>query len=225
MELPVIILNCKTYPQMDGEGTLKIARACQEVRDETGVNIIVCPPNIELTRIISEVEIPVLAQNVDSSGGGAKTGTVTLGSVKAAGAAGLLVNHSECRRTLADIEALVSKAKELDLDVVVCTNNVNTSRAAAALGADLVAMEPPELIGGDTSVTSADPDIVRDTVKEVSSISPFARVLTGAGVKTKEDVEMALELGTHGVLLASGVIKAEDPKKVLLSLAEGLKGR
>lgn len=225
MDLPIIILNCKTYPHVEGEGASKMARICQEVHDETGVSIAICPPDIELSKIASEVSIPVLAQNVDAFGGGVKTGTITLEAVKAAGATGLLVNHSECRRTVADIEALVTKAKEFGMDAVVCTNNVNTSRAAAALGAEFVAMEPPELIGGDISVTSADPGIVSLTVEEVSKVSSDAKVLTGAGVKTKEDVEMAIELGTYGVLLASGVIKAEDPKKVLLSLAEGFRNQ
>jgi triosephosphate isomerase len=123
------------------------------------------------------------------------------------------------------VEALVSAAKEQDLITIVGTNNVNTSRAAAALGAELVAMEPPELIGGDISVTSADPSIVKETVLQVSKISKDSKVLTGAGVKTREDVEMAIEFGTFGVLLASGVIKAEDPKKVLLSLAKGLQNQ
>ena len=222
MELPVIILNCKTYGQVEGEGILKMARICQEVHDETGISIAICPPNIELSKVASEVTIPVLAQNVDTWDGSVKTGTVSLSAVKAAGVTGLLINHSECRRLLADIEALITGAKELGLDTIVCSNNVAASKASAAMGPDMVAMEPPELIGGDISVTSSDPEIVRSTVKEVSKISPDVKVLTGAGVKTKEDVSKALELGTHGVLLASGVIKAEDPKAVLLSLAEGL---
>lgn len=222
MDLPVIILNCKTYSQVDGVGSLDLARICQKVEKETGASIAICPPQVELSRIASEVDIPVIAQNVDIWDGSVKTGGVTLTEIKAAGAKGLLINHSESRRLIADIESLISKSKELDLLTVVCSNNVNTSRGAAALGPDFVAMEPPELIGGDISVTSADPGIVKVTVEEVRKIDPHVRVLTGAGVKTKEDVRMALELGTEGVLLASGVVKSKDPEGVLLSLAEGL---
>jgi triosephosphate isomerase len=43
-------------------------------------------------------------------------------------------------------------------------------------------------------------------------------VLCGAGVKTGKDVRRALELGAKGVLLASGVVKAKDPRKALQDL-------
>jgi triosephosphate isomerase len=222
LDLPVIILNMKTYKHVDGAHALKMARICQEVHDETDASIVVCPPQVELSRIAVEVEIPVMAQNADIWDASVRTGSVTLSEVKEAGAKGVLINHSESRRLLFDIEALITGAGENGLETVVCTNNVRTSRAAAAMGPDFVAMEPPELIGGDISVTSADPDIVRETVREVRSIDEDVKVLTGAGVKTREDVRIALELGTEGVLLASGVVKSRDPKGVLLSLAEGL---
>ncbi len=222
MDLPAIILNFKTYTQVDGDGALDLARICQEVAESTGKSIIACPPMVELSRISREVSIPVFAQNVDIWDATVKTGATTLTEIKAAGASGLLINHSECRRKLSDIEALVRESRVLGLTTIVCSNNVETSKAVAALGPDFVAMEPPELIGGDISVTTADPGIVKDTVAEVGRLAPGVKVLTGAGVKTKMDVRTAIELGTYGVLLASGVVKAKDPKEVLMSLAEGM---
>jgi len=86
------------------------------------------------------------------------------------------------------------------------------------LGPAFIAVEPPELIGGDISVTSADPSIVSDTVAAVKSVNPNVRVLCGAGVKNGEDVAMAIKLGAEGVLLASGVTKANDVDSVLADL-------
>ena len=88
----------------------------------------------------------------------------------------------------------------------------------AKLGPTYIAVEPPELIGGDISVTSADPTIVSDSVKVVKEINPNVRVLCGAGVKTGKDVATAIELGAEGVLLASGVTKAQDAEAVLADL-------
>jgi triosephosphate isomerase len=221
MEIPVIVVNFKTYAHVDGDKALELASICEDVAGETGKNIVVCPPMVELSRIAKEISIPVFAQNVDIWDGSVRTGGTTLAEIKAAGAQGLLINHSECRRKLADIEFLIKGARELGLTTIVCSNNVETSKASAVMGPDFVAMEPPELIGGDISVTTADPGIVKDTVEAVSVMAPDVKVLTGAGVKTQEDVRMAIELGTYGVLLASGVVKAKDPKEVLLSLAQG----
>lgn len=222
MDEPLIILNFKTYREVEGARAMELARICERVASETGITIAVCPPAIELSRIASEVEIPVLSQHADISRSDPRTGSVTIPGIKATGAVGTLINHSERRLNLADIEDLVRGCREAGLVSIVCTNNVSTSLAAALTGPDYIAMEPPELIGGDISVTSADPGIVKGTVVGISRVSPEVKVLTGAGVKTGEDVRVALELGTVGVLLASGVVKASDPGKALISLCSGI---
>lgn len=86
----------------------------------------------------------------------------------------------------------------------------------------MIAVEPPELIGGDISVTTADPAVVSDTVDAVHSVDAGISVLCGAGVKNGRDVAAAIRLGADGVLLASGVVKAGDPAQVLRDLASGL---
>jgi triosephosphate isomerase len=103
---------------------------------------------------------------------------------------------------------------------VVCTDSVASSAAAAAYRPDYVAVEPPELIGGDISVTEANPDVVRGAVDAVRRVDAGVRLLCGAGVKTGEDVRAALELGAEGVLLASGVVKSKDPYQSLLDLVK-----
>ncbi len=79
-------------------------------------------------------------------------------------------------------------------------------------------MEPPDLIGGDVSVSKAEPRIIEESVRLVGE----NKLLVGAGVKNSEDVKIALSLGACGVLLASGVVKAEDPYSVLMDLVSGL---
>ena len=98
------------------------------------------------------------------------------------------------------------------------------SKAAAQLVPDFVAVEPPELIGGDISVSKAQPELVKDSVEAVKAVSPDVKVLCGAGVKNGEDVKSALELGAKGVLLASGVVKAKDAEAVMRDLIKGLGG-
>ena len=105
---------------------------------------------------------------------------------------------------------------------IVCTNNIATSKAIAALSPNFLAVEPPELIGGDISVTTANPEIVSGSVDAVKKIDKNVGVLCGAGVKNGKDVEKAIELGADGVLLASGVVKAEDKEKVLRDLISGM---
>lgn len=219
MKLPVIIVNFKTYSGAVGEGALNLAKIHAKVARETGANIVVAVQAVDLRMVASEVDIPVLAQHFDFAHEGAFTGHLTPYAVKAAGAAGSLLNHSERRLSLDDIEESVDLARQLGLFTVVCADTAYTGSALAKLDPDLVAVEPPELIGGDVSVCDANPQLVSDAVKMIGE----GKVLVGAGVKTKHDVQAALQYGASGVLVASGIIRSLDPEKALRDLVDGLK--
>lgn len=218
----VIVVNFKTYLESSGAKAVALARACESVSDETGVAIVVAPPMPDLASVVNATTIPVFSQHVDDVKPGSNTGHVSLENILASGAKGTLLNHSERRLRISEISALVAKARRNGLSTVVCTNDLAVTRACAALEPDFVAIEPPELIGGDISVTTANPDIVGESVRVARKAFPGAKVLCGAGVKTGEDAAKAIELGTSGVLLASGVVKASDPRRVLLDLAVGI---
>ncbi|RMF90725.1 MAG: triose-phosphate isomerase, partial [Methanobacteriota archaeon] len=197
LETPVIVLNVKSYEESMGERGLALARACKEVTEETGVATAICPQMVDLAWIAREVSIPVLAQHADAFPPGSRTGWTVLEAVKETGAAGTLLNHSEHRLVLAEIEATVKRARELGLATVVCTNNTGVTRAAAALGPDMIAIEPPELIGTGIPVSKAQPEVVTASVDAVKEINPGIKVLCGAGISTGEDVKAAIELGTE----------------------------
>lgn len=216
------MLNVKAYAESSGGKGVALLRACEEVAEETGTSIVICPHQVQLGQIADGAKIPVFAQSVDAADPGSQTGWTTLQSIKAVGAAGTLVNHSEHRLKLADIEWIVSKAREMDLATCVCTNNVAVSMAAAAVSPDFVAVEPPELIGTGIPVSKADPDIVRNSVESVKKVNEKVVVLCGAGITTGDDVKAAIELGSEGVLLASGVVKAKDPRAALIDLTKGI---
>lgn len=217
-----IYVNFKAYPQVHGQGAVRLAEMCRQVAGETGVGIAVCPPMVSLQAVAAVVDIPVYSQSIDPVGPGSQTGWVTAPMVKEAGACGTLINHSEHRYPAETVGKCVALAKESGLRTCVCAADVKEAAALAAFSPDLVAVEPPALIGGDVSVTSADPEVVSGTVEAVKRVSPNVRVLCGAGVKTGKDVAKAVELGADGVLLASGVVKAADWHAVLTDLASGL---
>ncbi len=117
------------------------------------------------------------------------------------------------------IQGAIEAAKACGLFTIVCANDVVRGMAVLEMGADLVAVEPPELIGGDISISKAQAEVVADAVARIGG----ARLLVGAGVRDYDDVRLACEMGASGVLLASGVVKADDPEAALRELARGLK--
>jgi len=219
---PVIVVNFKTYKEASGLAAIELAKICEDVSSESGASIIVAPPMLDLAIVCRTVNIPVFAQHLDPVTSGSTTGHVTIENAKASGAKGTLVNHAERRLKLAEIHEVIDSCRTLGLDTIACTNNLPVSKACAAMDPDFVAIEPPELIGGDVSVTTANPKIVSDAVEAIRTISGNVGVLCGAGVKNGRDVAKAIELGTDGVLLASGVVKAKDRRAVLLDLISGL---
>ena len=217
-ETPIIILNYKTYAESTGKNAVTLSQYVQEASDETGVNMAIAPQAVDLYPIIEAVDIPVYSQHMDNITPGGHTGSTLPEALKETGITGTLINHSEQRLTLADIDAIVEKSKQLNLTSVLCTNNVKTSAAAASFNPDYIAIEPPELIGTGIPVSKASPEVVEKTVEEIHKINNNIPVLCGAGISTGEDMKAALELGAEGVLLASGIIKADNQKQALIDL-------
>lgn len=222
LKLPIIIVNYKTYSEATGKKAIKLSRIAEEISMETGVNISVAPQFTDIQTISDTVSIPVLSQHIDPIAPGGHTGHILLDSVKEAGAVGTLINHSEKQLRLCDIESLVAKTRESNMDSVVCTNNAAVSVAVAALKPDVVSLEPPELIGTGIPVSKAKPEVVTDTAERVKKVNPDAVLLCGAGITKGEDVTAALNLGTMGVLVASGVVKAKNQYKVLMEFSEAI---
>jgi len=223
VRIPTIVVNFKVYSEALGSKALALAKVCAQVADATGASVVIAPAATDVARIAHEVRIPVFAQHVDAVDAGARTGWLPPEAALEAGAAGTLLNHSERKVPRSNIEALVPRCEALGLEVVCCAGDVAEAEAVAGLSPDYIAIEPPELIGGDVSVTKAKPEVVSGAVERIRRVNPKVDVLCGAGVKTGKDVARAIELGTIGVLLASGVVKAKDPKKALVDLAKGLR--
>ncbi len=222
LKTPLIAVNYKVYAEATGKKALELTKKIEGAAKEYDDTVVIIPNLVDLKAVIEITELPVFAQHIDPYGPVSHTGSITAEMIREAGAAGTMINHSERRMILADIDASIRRARELGLETMVCTNNVDVTGAVAALNPTYVAIEPPELIGGDISVSTAKPEVISGSVEIVNRINPEVKVLCGAGVKRKEDVKKAVELGAEGVLLASGIVKAKDPETVTLSLLEGL---
>ncbi len=223
MRLPAIVVNFKVYPEALGKRGWDLAKVCAQVAEDTGAAIVIAPPLTELAHIARLVHIPVFGQHADTADAGAHTGWVPPEALREAGAAGTLLNHSERKIPHKNVAEIVPRCEALGLEVIACADDLLEAEALARLAPDYVAIEPPELIGGDVSVTTANPEIVAGAVERIHRVDRDVGVLCGAGVKDRKDVRKALDLGAAGVLLASGVVKAKDPEKTLRDLVRGLR--
>ncbi len=212
---PVILVNFKTYEEAKGHKALELAEMCNNVAENFNADLRIAVEAPDIRMIASQVSIPVYAQHIDDVNPGSHTGWLLPEGAAEAGADGTLLNHSEHRLRMDVLEKTVRRAREVDMDVLICANNKRVAHAVDALDPDYVALEPPELIGGNTSVTDAEASLIRDASEAVDDL------LVGAGVKNGHDVHRSMELDAKGVLLASGVVKADEPRRVLQDLVKG----
>jgi len=219
---PFLLINFKTYLESTGKRAVDLSKKIEAVGESTGVKVGVAPQFCDIEQVAANVAIPVFAQHIDSVTPGASTGHVLAESVKAAGADGTLINHSERPLHLFSIDKAVELAKQAGLTSVVCAGTARLAAAVALSEPDIVAIEPPELIGTGRAVSKENPEIVTESVKRIRRVNSSVAILCGAGISTGDDVYAALKLGTNGILVASGVMKAPKPEEVIASFCEAV---
>lgn len=214
MTKPIFVINFKTYDNAFGEQGLALAKNIEEVARIKGMHVIICVPATEIARLAAAIKLTIYAQHTDATGTGQSTGWLPAKLLAAAGASGTLLNHSEHR--LENIAEHVKAAKDAGLAVILCAKDELEVKVLRNLPVDYIALEPPELIGGDTAVSTAQPDVIASAVRHAP-----ANLLVGAGIKKRADVVRSLELGAKGVLVASGIVRAQQPKDALLEFLSG----
>lgn len=210
----MLIINFKTYHESTGSNAVQLAKIIDKAAAHAPVSVLIAVQALDLALIAKSVKnVKVIAQHCDGVGYGAHTGHLLPEEVKAHGGVGTLINHSESPVPM----SLLGKSIDLAQSVfpeytIVCSPSYDkTIELDRNFDPHKIAYEPPELIGGDISVSTAKPEII----KKVVGISTERQILVGAGIKTVEDIRISLKLGAIGVLVASGVVRAEDPGKVV----------
>lgn len=226
MNMKSFIINYKAYSEGIDHG-LEIAKIANSIAKKFGVKIIVSPPFTMLKDLAKLGD--AIAQGMDEIEPGAFTAHISWYEVKKSGAIGTLLNHSEERYAYSkngsiaypELKKAVDLCRQNGLLSYVCVKTLEEAKEVLKISPSAIAYEPPELIGGNISVSEAQPKIVKefaDLVKTGQNIIP----LIGAGIKTAGDVKKSVELGSEGILVGSGVIKSKDFTKVISDLAKPL---
>ena len=217
-----LIVNFKNYPEVLGEGSLRLALAVQRVAGSVDFEAIVAPPTPMLALVASNTKIQVFSQSVGSKTGDKTTGTILPEAVKAAGASGTILNHSEARVPSEELQKLAPRLVSMGMGLCLCSQTAAEAAELASLGPRYLAIEPPELIGSGVAVSRAKPELVERTVSAVRKTGYRGKILCGAGIVSGEDVKKAVELGADGVLVASSIVKAQDWEAKIRELAGSL---
>ncbi len=221
---PLIVINFKCYTEASGKNAVKLAKQCASVaKKSTNVEIILAVQAADLYPIHKNVSVPLFAQHLDTDTPGAHTGHTIASTLHDAGATGTLLNHTEHRIPLDDLPATISIAQHNQLTTLVCAATIKEAIAIARYAPDMIAIEPPELIGGNVPVTSVKPSSLQRSISTLQEHYPHGKILVGAGITNGKDLAQALALGANGVLLSSHIVLAKNPGKKLQELVSACK--
>ncbi|MDO8503902.1 MAG: triose-phosphate isomerase [bacterium] len=216
----MIFVNFKTYKEGTGIKAVELARDLSSCQSQAKIPVIPVVQATDIRLCVAASLYEVWVQHVDPIEYGKNTGWILPEAVTEAGAIGTFLNHSEHKVPDSTLQETLERCKEAGLKVLVFAADIKELEQVVKFKPDYVAYEPPELVGSTTtSVSRAKPEII----KEAAEVTKKAGIplIVGAGVKDSTDVKVSIELGAVGVAVSSAIVLAENPKKVVLELAEG----
>ena len=217
----MFVINCKNYEEVAGDKIIKFVKTAEKISKKYKIKVAVSPPQ-HLIGLVSKSTIPILAQHIDDSKVGSTTGFVIPELLKKSGVSGSLINHSEHRISSSEIQRLIIKLKELKMTSILCVKDVAEVKKYVKLNPDYIAIEPPELIGSGKAVSTEKPDLIAKAASAVKDAKNNTKLLCGAGIVSGADVSKAIELGSKGILVASGIIKAKDWSNIMTDFAKSM---
>ncbi len=211
IRVPFFETSVKNY--IYGDAVLEYAKAAEAAAKEYDVDVIFVAPYTDIRRVRENTErLIVFAPYMDAIYPGRGIADVLPEALKAAGAQGVVLNHSERPMTLTAIKKTIERANELDMLSFVCVDTISEAQAIAHLHPDIMNPEPTELIG---SGKVSDMAYVKEVVRAVKAIDPAILVEQAAGITTAQQVYDFIMAGSEAGGAASGILKSSDPLTLL----------
>lgn len=205
---PYFEIGTKNY--IYGDTVLEYALAADRAAEKYDIDVLFITPAVEIRRVVEHTKhLIVLAPYMDTLRPGRGMADILPEALKAAGAAGVVVNHCEKPMSLPAIKATIDRANELDMLVFACADSVAETRAIAELHPDIINPEPSELIGGTGGVS--DMGYVQTVIREIRKIDPDILIEQAAGITNGQQVYDFIMAGSEAAGAASGIMNAKDP--------------
>ena len=237
---PLVAGNWKMNGLKASLEEIKAMRRAVDAGEAGVAQVLVCPPATLLMaagEVLKGGAVSLGAQDVHIKNGGAHTGDHSAPMLKDAGAAYIIVGHSERRAGYGESDALVRLKAEAAMDcaltAIVCVGETKEEREAGrakavvvgqlkgslppeAKPSDLiVAYEPVWAIGTGLTPTSGDVAEMHAAIRELlgqmyGEAGPKFRILYGGSVKPANARELLGLPNVDGALVGGASLKAAD---------------
>ncbi|MFW8636240.1 triose-phosphate isomerase [Cribrihabitans pelagius] len=236
--------------KMNGTGAeLAELKALAEQHPQPGAEVLICPPATLLSRAMAAAEgsaLSVGGQDCHPKLSGAHTGDISAAMLKEAGAASVILGHSERRADHGESDALVRAKAEAaiaaGLTAIVCLGETLAQREAGetltvvtrqlagsvpegVIGASLViAYEPVWAIGTGKVASLGEIAEVHDALRAALAerlgheTADAIRLLYGGSVKPGNAADIFAVSNVDGALVGGASLKAADFSPIVAAL-------
>ena len=204
---PIVVINLKTYKQ--GKGVIDLVKKIEKVDSK----VIIGVQASDIYEVKKKSKLKIYTQHVDYFKKGKNTGFILPESVKADGAVGSFLNHSEHKLSFNVLKKTIKRCKQIGLKTMVFAKDLKEAKKIKRLSPNFIIIEPFELVGGQISVSKARPELISNVAKKLN-----IKFLVGAGIHNSEDVKVAMQLCVSGIAISSAITKAKNPGKKLRKL-------
>lgn len=211
-------------------------------------DLLVCPPATLIAdfaaKLVGSKQVAIGGQDCHPKASGAHTGDISAEMLADAGAAAVIVGHSERRADHGESDALVRQKAEAawraGLSAIVCVGETQSQRDArqtldicrgqlqgslpdgARAGNLVVAYEPIWAIGTGLTPTAKDVEQIHQFIRETLSArfkteGERMRILYGGSVKSSNARELLDIANVNGALIGGASLRASD----FLAIAAG----
>ncbi len=226
----------------------EITQVAELSKDTPGVDILICPPFtlIDAAAASARGRIEIGAQDCDSEAAGPYTGAISADMLKDAGAATVILGHSERRQAHGETDAIVAAkvraAHRAGLTAIVCIGESQAQRQAGEAFAvcagqveesvpwdlaDLslvIAYEPLWAIGSKQGAPAKDIAEMHAHIRQVltrhmGAKGETVRILYGGSVDASNAHEILSLPNVGGALVGRASLEADDFEAVIAAAA------
>ena len=220
----------------------------EAARADPGVDVAICPPFTLIAAAAARQKLTIGAQDVHPKEKGAHTGDVSAAMLKEAGAALVIVGHSERRAAHGESSELVRAKAEAaigaGLVAIVCIGETEAERLAGDAvevveeqltgsvppGADaanlVIAYEPVWAIGTGRTPSTGDVVEMHAAIRAklrtlLGEAADEVRILYGGSVKASNAAELMAVANVDGALVGGASLTAADFVPIIEAAAQG----
>ncbi len=216
---PFFEIGPKNY--IYGPDVVDLARIADEAAEKYKIHVIFTAPYVNIAQVAGATKnLYVFAPHMDAGPVGRGLADVLPEAVCAAGACGVMLNHTERPLTIPTLIHTIGRARKLDLMTIVCASSISETSAVAELHPDLIVSEPLELIGSGNAVGDG---FVEAAMKAVRSVDQNIGVLVGGGVSSGEDAYKIIKAGADATGSSSAIALSGNPKKIIDEMLAGVR--